>query len=392
MTGPAADTDDFRRSVRSFVKQALPPEMAERVRRSAHPARADVSAWMRILYAKGWAAVGWPEEYGGPGWDGMQRIVFEEECLAADAPAQHFANIHSVGPVIYTFGTAEQKQRFLRPLLAGDHIWCQGFSEPNAGSDLASLTTRAVRDGDHFVVNGQKTWTSDAADADWMFALVRTSAEGKPQAGISFVLIDMRSPGIEVRPIEMIDGGHAVNEVFLSDVRVPVANLVGDEGQGWDIAKFLLRNERAFSAEVPFTKRDFARLLRVARVSPAPGQPPAWDDPLFRARVVDLYCDLVSLEYSMLRVLFSEDAESPQVAGILKVPGSELRQRVSELMLEALGPYGTVRYSENDGGKLPGPPHARGVAATYLYRRAATVYGGSSEIQRTIIAKTILGL
>jgi alkylation response protein AidB-like acyl-CoA dehydrogenase len=385
----------FREEVRHFIAENLPPDMAERVRRSAHPSREDITAWMSILHKKGWSAVGWPAEYGGPGWTGMRRIIFEEECLYADAPPQHFANIHSVGPVIYTFGDDAQKARFLEPLLSGEEIWCQGFSEPNAGSDLASLTTRAVLDGDDYVVNGRKIWTSDAHVADYMFALFRTNPDVARQRGISFFLLDMKSPGITVRPITLMDGYHPVSEVLFDDVRVPGGNLVGGEGQGWTIAKFLLANERAFSAEVPCTKRDMKRLLALAKTESRTGDR-LWNDPLFRAKVVCLQADLDALEYSVLRAILSGDHEGSELASLVKIPGSEMRQRVSELLTEVAGIYGLTAYpsayDQKDGQDLPGPVAAQGIAATFAYRRATTIYGGSNEVQREIISKSILKL
>jgi len=385
----------FREEVRSFIAENLPRDMAERVRRSCHASRADVTAWMRLVHRKGWSAVGWPSEYGGPGWTGTRRIIFEEECLLADAPPQHFANIHSVGPVIYTFGTEAQKHRYLEPLLQGDEIWCQGFSEPNAGSDLASLVTRASRDGDDYVVNGQKLWTSDAHEADFMFALVRTNPNVSKQRGISFLLVNMKSAGVAVRPIKLLDGSHAVSEVLLDNVHVPAANLVGEEGQGWTIAKFLLANERAFSAEVPCTKRDLRRLIDLAK-SQAHGSDVLWNDPLFRAKVVTLQAELDALEYTVLRAILSSDHQGSELASLVKIPGSEMRQRVSELMAEALSTYGVTQYpSSQCAGELqslPGPVEAQGVSATFAYRRATTIYGGANEVQREIIAKANLQL
>lgn len=384
----------FRQEVRVFISASLPPAMAERVRRTAHPSREDVAAWMELVHAKGWSAVGWPAEYGGLGWSGMQRIIFEEECMNADAPPQHFANIHSVGPVIYTFGDERQKTRFLEPLLSGAEIWCQGFSEPNAGSDLTSLTTRAVREGDDYIVNGQKLWTSDAQDADWMFALVRTDPAAAPHKGISFVLIDMKSSGLTVRPIRMIDGSVVVNEVFFDDVRVPAWQVVGGLGQGWSIAKFLLSNERAFSAEVPLTKRDLQRIVRLAK-SRRSGGSALWDDPLFRAKVVRFQVDLEALEFLMLRALAEGGHSASNLSSLLKIPGSELRQRASELMVEAMASYGVTFYpsvyTSLESDDLPGPIEGQGIAEIFAYRRATTIYGGSNEIQRNIIARMMLG-
>lgn len=383
----------FRNEVRRFVAETLPKEIAARVRRTCHPARADVTAWMKLLHRKGWAAVGWPREYGGPGWSGMLRIIFEEECLLADAPPQHFANIHSVGPVIYTYGTDAQKQRYLEPLLEGHEIWCQGFSEPNAGSDLVSLTTKATRQGDEYRVAGQKLWTSDAHEADFMFALVKTDRDVAPQKGISFLLIDMKSSGITVRPITLIDGSHAVSEVMLDNVRVPASNLVGREGDGWSIAKFLLANERAFSAEVPSTKRDLKRLISLAKSEPRGGGV-LWESPIFRAKVVSFQAELDALEYTVLRAILSGDHEGSEIASLVKIPGSEMRQRVSELTAEALSFYGMAEYPpDGEAVQLPSDSvEAPGISATFAYRRATTIYGGANEIQREIIAKASLRL
>jgi acyl-CoA dehydrogenase len=389
---PDPEEETFRQEMREIIAASLPGDMAERVRRSAHPSREDVSAWMAILHERGLSAASWPVEYGGRGWTGARRIIFEEECLYADAPAQHFANVHSIGPVIYSFGAEAQKARFLEPLLSGREIWCQGFSEPNAGSDLASLTTRAVRDGDDYVVNGHKIWTSDAQHADFMFALVRTDPGVAKQRGISMLLIDMKSPGVAVHPIRLIDGSYAVCEVLLENVRVPAENLVGGEGQGWTIAKFLLANERAFSAEVPNTKYDMRRLIELAKRERL-GDAPLWDDPLFRARVAALQAEVDALEFSVLRAIGGEHTAS-DLASLVKIPGSELRQRVSELLVEALGAYGIADYPATYRGEdgLPGPIDARGVSATFTYRRATTVYGGANEVQRDIIAKANLRL
>lgn len=390
---PDVEAAAFRQKVRAFIETHLSSEMAERMRRTQHPSREDVTEWMSILHRKGWSAVGWPQKYGGPGWDGLQRIIFEEECMNADAPPQHFANIHSVGPVIYTFGDDVQRARFLDPLLSGATIWCQGFSEPNAGSDLAALKTKAIRDGDDFIVNGQKIWTSDAHVADWMFALVRTDADVAPHKGISFLLIDMKSPGLTVRPINLIDGSHVVCEVFFDNVRVPATQLVGNIGQGWSIAKFLLANERAFSAEVPQTKRDLKRIIHLAKSQPS-GHSTLWDDPLFRAKVVNFQVELEALEFLMLRTLAQGGHEATHLSSLLKIPGSELRQRAGELMVEAVSPYGIVRYpsvyAQIDSKMLPGPVEGQGIAETFAYRRATTIYGGTNEIQRNIIAKLVL--
>ncbi len=283
--------------MRAFLREALPPETARRNLRGFHPTKADMQAWTRILHARGWSAPHWPVEHGGTGWSPLRRHLFDEECFAGGAPPTCTAAFSLVAPVIQRFGTRRQQQRHLPPILRGDTFWGQGFSEPNAGSDLASLRTRAVREGDHYVVDGQKTWTTEGHHADWLFCLVRTDTTAPPQRGISFLLIDACSPGITIRPIVSIDGAHSLNEVFFDAVRVPVDNRVGDEGQGWTCAKFLLENERAFSAEVPRNKRMLARLKRIAAATGLDA------DPLFTHRVAELEAELQALEWLTLRAL-----------------------------------------------------------------------------------------
>jgi len=305
-----------------------------------------------------------------------------------------------VGPVLYTFGSEAQKAQHLPAIRNADIIWCQGFSEPNSGSDLASLRTRAVRDGDVYVVDGQKTWTSEGHKADMMFTLVRTDQECAPQAGISFLLIDMRAPGVTVRPIYTIDEGLSVNEVFFDAVRVPVANLVGEENRGWSYAKLLLVNERAMSAETPYTRADLEQLKRLARVELREGRPIA-EDPLFAAKLARFETDLMALEWAVLRVLHMDEGDPAlgSVASVLKLRGAELRQRVADLAVEALGDYGLAVYPDMDAPRVdpatprpPAPEHAAGWLAKAMFRRATTIYGGTNEIQRNLIAKTVLGL
>ena len=367
--------------------------MAARTLRGYHARKPDMIAWTRILHAHGWSAPHWPREHGGPGWTPLQRHLFEEECALAGAPPTCTSAFMLVAPVIYTFGNAEQIARHLPPLLRGDTFWGQGFSEPNAGSDLASLKTRAVlshdADGDHYIVNGQKTWTTEGHYADWLFCLVRTDVECKPQRGISFLLIDARSPGITMRPIVSIDGAHSLNEVFFDDVRVPLSQRIGDEGQGWRCAKFLLDNERAFSAEVPRNKRMLARLKGLAS-SLAP------DTGLMR-RVAEVEAELRALEMLTLRALAehdhpSEGGASWPAGSILHVLGSELQQKTGALLVQALAERGVIDYPEDAAaGSLPGLETAAGVTADFLYRRAVTIYGGSNEIQRNLIARHWLG-
>jgi alkylation response protein AidB-like acyl-CoA dehydrogenase len=388
----AAEDDAFRRDKRAWIRANLPAEIAERGRRGFHATRADVETWTRRLNAQGWAAPAWPSEYGGVDWTPLQRYLFQLELRAAGAPVLDQSAMELVGPVIYTFGSEEQKRLHLPKILNAETFWCQGFSEPNSGSDLASLRTRAVLSGDHYVVSGQKTWTSDAQRADMMFALVRTDLDARPQAGISFLLIDMRAPGVRVRPIYTIDEGHSVNEVFLDEARVPAENLVGEANKGWTYAKFLLTNERAMSAETAHTRADLLSLKRFAGEKLVA--------PLFAAKVAKLEIDLMALEYAVLRVLHAKEGAQDAVASVLKLRGAELRQRVAELGVEALGAAGLAVNPDPTGHdatdhpapRPPVPDYAAGWLARAMFRRATTIYGGSNEIQRNIIAKAVLGL
>ncbi len=385
----------FQEEVRTFIRAHLPADIARRGRQGYHPRRDDVQRWTRILNEKGWAAPAWPAEYGGTGWSPLRRYLFQIEYHAAGCPVPDQSAFDLVGPVLYSFANEKQKARYLPAIRNADEFWCQGFSEPNAGSDLASLKTRAVRDGDTYVVNGQKTWTSEAHKADMMFALVRTDPEARPQAGISFLLIDMKSPGLTVRPIYTINEGHSVNEIFLDDVRVPAENLVGEENMGWSYAKFLLTNERAMSAETAHTRHDLDLLKEIAAGGADHG-------PLFDAKMARLEIELMALEYAVLRVLHMDagDLALNSVASVLKIRGAELRQRVADLAVEALGDHGLAVYPDIEGQDNmdvlapvpPAPDIAAGVLSKSMFRRATTIYGGTNEIQRTIIAKSVLGL
>jgi alkylation response protein AidB-like acyl-CoA dehydrogenase len=399
---PDPRDEAFRQEVRAFIAAHLTPAMAARGLRDFHPRRDDVVAWTRALGEKGWVAPHWPVAYGGPDWRPMQRFIFEEEMRAGFAPTIDRIAIELVGPVLYTFGSPEQKAKYLPEILNAERLWCQGFSEPGAGSDLASLRTRAVRDGDHYIVNGQKTWTTEGHNADMMFALVRTDPAAKPQRGISALLIDMQSPGLVRRPIYTIDEGLSVNEVFFDDVRVPAENLVGAENDGWSYAKFLLGNERTNSAEAPHTKRDIAQIEAIARIERRNGRP-LIEDPVFAGRLARIKIDTLALEYAIYRVLADEEGHgggANAVASVLKVRGSELRQRVADLAVEALGDRGLAVSADPEGlhnmradaGEAPVPDYGVGLAAKAMFRRATTIYGGANEIQRTLIAKTILGL
>jgi len=390
------DPDDalFRDEVRAFLREALPAEVAARNRRGFHPSKEDELWWTQVLYRKGWSAPHWPVEHGGTGWSPQRRFIFEEECFLAGAPPTCAAGFSLLGPVLYSYGSEAQKRQFLEPTRRGEIFWGQLFSEPNAGSDLASLKTAAVRDGDDYIVNGQKTWTTEGHYADWLFCLVRTDSAVKPQRGISFLIIDAKAPGVSIRPIVSIDGAHSLNETFLDDVRVPVANRIGEENQGWSYAKLLLEHERAFSAEVPRNKRLLSQLKSIAAQT-RDGDARLIDEPMFSSRIAELEVELQALEWLTLRALADMDhgADARRPTGsVLKIRGSELIQKTGALIVEALGGYGLVDYPEHGFETLPGPEEAPGKTADFLYRRATTIYGGANEIQRNIIAKGFLGL
>lgn len=398
--GYSAADEAFRAEVRAFIGEHLPEDLRRRARWDYHARRDDQARWCRILDARGWSMPHWPVEHGGPGWSGVRRFIFEEEMRRAYAPTVDRIGPELVAPVLYTFGSPEMQRRFLPGIRSGETFWAQGFSEPGAGSDLASLRTRAVREGDAYVVNGQKTWTTEGHHADWIFLLARTDPAAKPQQGISALLVDLRGPGVEMRPIWTLDEGVTVNEVFFTDVRVPAENLVGEEGAGWTYAKFLLTNERTNSAEVPHTKRDIAQLRDIAAREMKGGKP-LLEDPVFRRKLADIEIDTLALEYAVLRVLADEhNPANANVASLVKVRGSELRQRVADLACEALGDAGLAVCPNREGEHLmiadepppPVPDHGVGISAKAMFRRATTIYGGANEIQRTLIAKTALGL
>jgi alkylation response protein AidB-like acyl-CoA dehydrogenase len=386
----------FREEARAFIAENYPEHLRSKQDEGEEMAKEDFLSWHRVLAKKGWVAPAWPKEYGGPGWTTVQRYIWSEELARADTiPIMPFG-INMVGPVIYTFGTPEQKARFLPRILSGEDWWCQGYSEPGAGSDLASLRTRAVRDGDHYVVNGQKTWTTLAQHADWGFFLVRTDPDAKPQEGISFLLIDMKSPGVTVRPIITLGGEHEVNEVWLEDVRVPVENRIYEENKGWTCAKFLLAHERTGIAGVARSKRGVERIKTIAR-SEMDGDRPLIANPFFKRKIAELEIDLSALEYTELRTLASEASgrgPGPE-SSLLKIKGTEIQQRLTELALEAVGHYGAPYFrgfGEGDNEHPIGPDYAHRTAPTYFNGRKTSIYGGSNEIQRNIIAKMVLGL
>ena len=395
------EEQQFREEVRAWVAANLPKDLARKVHDDLDLTRDDLQGWARILGKKGWLAYGWPVEFGGPGWTAVQRHIFEEETTRAGAPRIVPFGPVMVAPVIQAFGTPEQHQRFLPGIASGEVWWSQGYSEPGAGSDLASLKTRAERQGDKYIINGQKTWTTLGQHGDWMFNLVRTSNEGKPQTGISFIVLDMKSPGVTVRPIKMLEGGHEVNDVFFDNVEVPAENLIGEENKGWTYAKHLLSHERTNIAGVARSKRELARLKRIAKAEGV------WDDPRFRDQIALLEVDIVALEMLVLRVLSAATSgkNSLDIAGLLKIKGSEIQQRYAELMMLAAGPYSLPFIEEAMAAGWQGdqavaaalrgfPGGSTGnavLAPSYFNMRKTTIYGGSNEVQRTIVAQTVLG-
>lgn len=378
-----SDTDEaFRRTVRDFVAAELPDDVRRKVRLGQRLQRADWVAWYRRLYARGWATPNWSPEWGGTTWTPLQRHIFDVETQRGDAPRMVSSGIMMLGPVLIAFGTDAQKQRHLPAIQRSDVWWCQGFSEPGAGSDLASLKTTAVRDGAHYVLNGQKTWTSYAQFSDWMFCLARTDpAARKPQEGISFLLVDLKTPGVTVRPIATLDGGRDLNEVFLDDVRVPVDNLVGREHQGWTCAKHLLGHERGGIAGIGAARQQLQRLRRLAG--------PLLADPVFAAQVHRLEIGLMALEATALRALGTgqQSASSAAAIPMIKVRGTELRQAIARLTLEVAGPEAAVwPDAELDDAVA----ERRGLAPAYLDARKFSIYGGTNEVQRNLIARALL--
>jgi alkylation response protein AidB-like acyl-CoA dehydrogenase len=385
------EEQQFREEVRAWVRENLPQDIAHKVHNALRLSRDDMQRWAKILGRKGWLGYGWPKEFGGPGWNAVQKHLFEEECALAGAPRIVPFGPVMVAPVIMAFGSPEQQKRFLPGIASGEVWWSQGYSEPGSGSDLASLKTRAERKGDKYIVNGQKTWTTLAQFGDWIFCLVRTSTEGKPQTGISFLLIDMKSKGVTVRPIIMLDGEHEVNEVFFDNVEVPAGNLIGEENKGWTYAKHLLSHERTNIADVNRAKRELERLKRIAKAEGV------YEDRRFRDEIAKLEVDVVALEMLVLRVLSAEKSgKNPlDIAGLLKIKGSEIQQRYTELMMLAAGPYALpyIHEAMEAGwqGEYVGAAHCAPLASTYFNYRKTTIYGGSNEVQRNIVAQVVLG-
>lgn len=385
----------FRAEVIGFLGTNLPKELSDKVRLGRALGKDDHDRWHAILHARGWLAPNWPKSFGGAEWNAVQRHIFEEECAAHHAPRIVPFGLSMLGPVLQKFGSKEQQDYWLPRILAGDDWWCQGYSEPGAGSDLASLRTQAVRERDHYIVNGQKTWTTLGQHANMIFCLVRTNKDVKQQEGISFLLIDMDTPGIEVRPIVLLDGSAEVNEVWFSDVRVPIENLVGAENQGWTYAKYLLTHERTNIAGVGFAQAGLAAVKRIARAEMAGGKP-LIQNPHFAARVAQVEIDLMAMATTNLRIVSKAAAgQAPGVeSSMLKVKGTIIRQEINDLARRAAGVYAMPFASEAVAGSndpVPDPHQAGPVAAQYFNNRKLSIFGGSNEIQRQIIAKTKLG-
>jgi alkylation response protein AidB-like acyl-CoA dehydrogenase len=393
-----SELDAFRAEVRAFCRSEMPAEVRRKQARGQHLERHEYDAWLKRLGSRGWLTGKWPKEYGGLGWQPEQFLAFQEELGRAGAPPLISFGPTMAGPVIYTFGATAQKQKYLDGIIRNETWWCQGYSEPGAGSDLAGLKTRAVRDGNHYVVNGQKIWTSMAHWADMMFALVRTNPDAKKQEGISFLLIDMRSPGITVRPIIGITLGHHLNEVFFEDVRVPAENLIGEENKGWTYAKFLLANERVGNIDIVRLESYLAQIRRLLDATKEGGRALA-EDPMFQRRLAELEVGLATVKALMsdqLAAARTDGAPSLMGAAALKLRGSELQQAILQTGVEVLGRHGMAFQSDalhaGWNGQLVGPEESANVIYEHLYRRAATIYGGTSEVQKNIIAKGALGL
>ena len=389
------DEQAFREEVRAFFKDNVPPAIKQKMKEGRHTSKQDLVDWTRILHKKGWAVPHWPKEYGGTGWSPVQQYIFNEELQMAPAPAPLAFGVNMVGPVLYTFANEEQKKKYLPRIANLDDWWCQGFSEPGSGSDLASLKTKAEKKGDKWIVNGQKTWTTLAQYADWIFCLCRTDPSAKKQSGISFILIDMKSKGITVRPIQTIDGGVEVNEVFFDDVEVPLENLVGEENKGWDYAKFLLGNERTNIARVGASKERIRRIRELAASVEAGGKP-VLDDPRFREKLAAVEIELKALELTQMRVVADEDKHGKgkpnPASSVLKIKGSEIQQATTELLMDVIGPFAAPYDEHGDDASNETMDWTAQIAPAYFNYRKVSIYGGSNEIQRNIITKAVLGL
>ncbi len=388
----------FQKEVREFMQNEFPASFKQKIDANIRLTKDETVQWQKILYQKGWAAPNWPVEYGGTGWTPTQKYIFATEMGLVGAPEPVPFGMKMVAPVIMTYGSEEQKQRFLPDILQSNVWWCQGYSEPNAGSDLASLKTTAVRDGDDYIVNGSKTWNTYGQYADWIFCLVRTDNSVKKQEGISFLLIDMKTPGITLKPIVLLDGHPEVNEVFFDDVRVPAANLIGEENKGWTYAKVLLTHERTNIAGVPRAKRRLLALQRIAAATDDGFGGTMVTNPVFAKKLADVEIELMALEFAELRTLAALSvgkAPGPE-SSILKIVGTELAQAMDELFVELAGyhcvPFLPEQFEEGYQGEHIGPGNAAAAALTYFNNRKLSIFGGSNEIQRNIISKAVLGL
>jgi alkylation response protein AidB-like acyl-CoA dehydrogenase len=393
----------FQREVRDWITSNMPPEVAEESRRSrtSHVSKERLLQWQKKLAGKGWLCPNWPKEYGGPGWNSTQKFIFEMEMARADSPYLSSFSIKMVAPVLMKYGSAAQKQRFLPKIAAAEELWCQGYSEPGSGSDLASLRTKAVREGDHYIVNGQKIWTTNAHYADWIFCLVRTSNEGKRQEGISFLLIDMKSPGIKIDPIYLVDGTrtpmrHEVNQVFFTDVKVPAENLVGEENKGWTYAKYLLEFERGGQAFGPRLRKAFRHLQTLSKSQLDAGEPLSasvkWRE---KMAALEIEIDAVEMNEMMFYSGLKTGDAPGNMGSVVKMRGTEVGQKVTELAVEAVGWYGApfTELRNYDSNIVPvGGDYVDDVSPRYFNTRKTTIYGGSSEVQRNVLAKAMLGL
>jgi alkylation response protein AidB-like acyl-CoA dehydrogenase len=386
----------FRAEVKTFLETELSPDLRRKAATGAKYTKQDFLGWQAALHKRGWGGPGWPKKFGGTGWSPIQRHIFDEEIGEVDAPMQIPFGVSMVAPVLMAFGSPEQQAEHLPKILGGERFWCQGYSEPGSGSDLASLKTRAEKEGEHYIVTGQKTWTTLGQHADWIFCLVRTSSAGKQQEGISFLLIDMATPGVTVRPIIMLDGEHEINDVFFDNVKVPVGNRVGEENKGWTYAKFLLGHERTGIAGVGRSKQALKRLKEIAARETS-SRRRLIDDPRFRDRIAQVELELMALEITNLRVISDKEKKGPgPEASVLKLRGSEVQQSLTELAMQALGPY-AIPYQpdaaeQKHQGFIAGPDYGVALSGRYFNTRKTTIYGGSNEIQRNIISQMILGL
>lgn len=395
----SAEDEAFRKDVQAFLAAKLPKDVSQKVHNGYHVTRPEIMAWHHALYEQGWITPNWPEQWGGPGWTTNQKYIFDEESSLAGAPRPILFGVTMCGPVLMRFGTDKQKNHFLPKIASGEIIFCQGYSEPGSGSDLASLKMKAERDGDDFVLNGQKTWTTSAHMADWIFCLTRTSSAGKRQEGITFILVDMATPGLSVKPLITMEGGHEVNEVFFDDVRVPAANVIGEVDDGWSVAKYLLGHERMGGGALGGVKKLLSQLKEIARNEESGFGGKLWDDLGFRRKVSETEIDLMALEVQMMRLLsaMSADREMGFEASMIKIRRSEIIQRLSELKVEAVGYYGQPfihealvddRWNEEPVGEA----YMNALTPQYLNNRKHSIFAGSNEIQHNIIAKRMLGL